>query len=59
MIGDTIAGTGGLKKFRMPDPSRAEGKRGVLRVIYLDQPEKETTYLLYIYGKNEADDLAS
>jgi hypothetical protein len=59
IIGDTIAGTGGLKKFRMPDASRGKGKRGGLRVIYLDLPDKETTYLLFIYGKDEADDLTA
>lgn len=58
-IGDTIAGTGGLKKFRMPDSSRGKGKRGGLRVIYLDLSDREVTYLLYVYGKDEADDLSS
>jgi hypothetical protein len=58
-IGDTIAGTGGLKKFRMSDPSRGKGKRSGLRIIYLDLPDKEVTYLLYLYGKNEADDLTA
>jgi hypothetical protein len=59
LIGNTIAGTGGIKKFRMPDLSRGKGKRGGLRVIYLDLPEKEITYLLYVYGKDEADDLTN
>lgn len=31
----------GIKKFRMPDLSRGKGKRGGLRVIYLDLPDKE------------------
>jgi hypothetical protein len=43
----------------MPDASRGKGKRGGLRVIYLDLPDKETTYLLFIYGKDEADDLTA
>lgn len=58
-IGSTIAGTGGLKKFRMPDQSRGKGKRGGLRVIYLDLPDKEVTYLVFLYGKDQADDLSS
>lgn len=58
-IGDTIAGTGGLRKFRVTDPSRGKGKRGGLRVIFLDLPDKETTYLMLVYGKNEADDLSA
>jgi hypothetical protein len=58
-VGNTIAGTGGLKKFRMSDPSRGKGKRGGLRVIYLDLPDREITYLLYLYTKDEAEDLTS
>lgn len=56
-VGATISGTGGLRKMRAPDPSRQKGKRGGLRIIYLDLPDKERTYLLYLYGKNEAEDL--
>jgi hypothetical protein len=56
-VGKTVAGTGGLKKFRIADPSRAKGKRSGLRVIYLDLPDRDITYLLLLYGKNEADDL--
>ena len=58
-IGNTIAGTGGIRKFRMPDISRGKGKRGGLRIIYLDLAEREITYLLYLYGKDEADDLTN
>jgi hypothetical protein len=58
-IGHTIPGTGGIKKFRMADSSRGKGKRGGLRVIYLDLADKEITYLLYVYGKDEADDLTN
>lgn len=58
-VGDTIANTGGLKKFRMADPSRSKGKRGDLRIIYLDLSDREVTYLLYIYGKDEAEDLTA
>jgi hypothetical protein len=57
--GSTVAGTGGLKKFRVPDPSRGKGKRGGLRVIYLDLVDREVTYLLYLYGKDEAEDLTT
>jgi len=57
VVGDTVANTGGLKKFRMADPSRGKGKRGGLRIIYLDLPDREVTFLLYLYGKDEAEDL--
>lgn len=55
--GSTISGTGGLKKMRVADPKRGKGKRGGLRVIYLDLPAIFVTFLVYIYGKDEADDL--
>lgn len=58
-VGDTIAGTGGLRKFRVADPSRGKGKRGGLRIIFLDLPDREVTYLIYLYGKDEAEDLTS
>lgn len=57
---NTIAGTGGLRKFRVADPSRGKGKRGGLRIIFLDLPDREVTYLtylIYLYGKDEAEDL--
>jgi len=37
----------------------AEKVGGGLRVVYLDLPDREVTYLLYLYGKNEAKDLTS
>lgn len=58
-IGSTIAGTGGLRKFRLADPSRGKGKRGGLRIIFLDLLDRETTYLFLLYGKDEADDLTA
>ncbi len=57
--GATIAGTGGIRKLRAPDPSRKKGKRGGLRILYLDLPDRERTYLLYLYGKDEAEDLTA
>ncbi|MBI2519527.1 MAG: hypothetical protein HYV97_03895 [Bdellovibrio sp.] len=57
--GATISGTGGLRKLRAADPSRQKGKHGGLRVIYLDLPDRERTYFLYVYGKDEAEDLSA
>jgi len=57
--GATIAGTSGIRKLRAPDPSRGKGKRGGLRILYLDLPDRERTYLLYLYGKDEAEDLTA
>lgn len=53
--GDTIAGTGGLRKIRIPINSI--GKRSGGRVIYVDIEIKECIYLLNVYTKNEQIDL--
>lgn len=53
--GDTISGTGGLRKIRIPIDNI--GKRGGGRVIYVDIEIKECIYLLNIYAKNEKTDL--
>jgi hypothetical protein len=57
--GRVIPGTGGLRKLRAADAGRGQGKRGGYRVIYLDIPEAERTYLLALYDKSEKDDLSS
>jgi mRNA-degrading endonuclease RelE of RelBE toxin-antitoxin system len=53
-----IPGTGGLRKLRVPNAAKGKGKRGGYRVIYLDLPGIERTYLLGLYGKGEKADLA-
>jgi hypothetical protein len=57
--GATVAGTGGIRKLRAPDASRGKGKRGGLRILYLDLPDRERTYRLYLFGKDEAEDLTA
>lgn len=52
--GDLEPGTGGLRKIRMRDPGRAQGKRGGARVHYLWLKHKNRIYLIFVYGKNEA-----
>lgn len=56
--GDLDAGTGGLRKIRMPDPSRGKGKRSGARVHYLWLPHVSRIYLLFVYGKHEAASLS-
>lgn len=56
--GDVIQGTGGVRKFRVSDKIRNKGKRGGFRVIFLDLPKYETTYLMLLYGKDTKDDLS-
>lgn len=53
--GDTIQGTGGLRKIRISVDHT--GKRGGGRVIYVDVELKETIYFINVYTKNEKDDL--
>jgi hypothetical protein len=55
--GKIIAGLGGVRKLRIKDVSRGKGKRSGLRVLYLDLPHREVTYLIYMYGKDEAEDI--
>ena len=54
--GDVIRGTGGVRKIRVKKPS--SGKRGGYRVIYLDTPVKQKTFLLTIYDKRMKIDLS-
>ena len=56
--GDVMPGCGGVRKLRVSDPARRKGTRGGLRVLFLDLPHRETTYLIYVYGKDEAEDIS-
>jgi len=56
--GAVIAGTGGVRKLRIEDVERNKGKRGGFRILYLDLPDCQETYLITFYGKDEADDLS-
>jgi len=55
--GDTVAGTGGVRKYRIP--ARGKGTRGGARVIYYYVVRRSTVYLLLAYGKGDAEDLSS
>lgn len=55
--GDTISGTGGLRKIRIPMENRGKGKRGGARVLYVDIELKEKIYFVNVYTKDEKDDL--
>ena len=57
MAGDTIQGTGGLKKLRWS--ANGKGKRGGIRTIYLYLSKREHIHFLTIYAKNEMDDLSA
>ena len=53
--GPVIPGSGGLRKLRWAASGR--GKRGGARIIYYWFTSQEHLLMLYIYPKNEQDDL--
>jgi len=54
-LGRVIQGTGGLRKVRWDASGR--GKRGGVRIIYYWAKPQEEILMLFIYGKDEQDDL--
>ncbi len=55
--GDVIRGGGGLRKIRWA--AKGHGKRGGVRVIYYWWIGKDRISMLFIYPKNEMDDLSA
>lgn len=56
--GAVIPGCGGLRKIRVSHPERVKGKRGGLRVIYLNVPEADRIVLVALYSKARQEDLS-
>ena len=54
-VGKVIPGTGGLRKLRWAVGGR--GKRGGARVIYFWHPARQQLLMLFVFAKNEADNL--
>ena len=55
--GDVIRGGGGLRKIRWA--AKGHGKRGGVRVIYYWWTGKDLISMLFLYPKNEMDDLSA
>jgi hypothetical protein len=53
--GNVIPGTGGLRKLRWGAAGR--GKRGGARIIYFWHQASARILMLFVYAKNERDDL--
>jgi mRNA-degrading endonuclease RelE of RelBE toxin-antitoxin system len=56
-IGEVIAGTGGIRKFRYA-AKEGRGKSGGVRVIYLAITKKGVVHIIDVFGKNEKDNLS-
>jgi hypothetical protein len=57
-VGNLVPGTGGLRKVRLGQRQVGRGKRGGLRVYYLDLAAAGITHLVAIFGKREKADLS-
>jgi hypothetical protein len=57
--GSVMPGCGGLGKIQVVDPRRGKGKRGGIRVIYLQVAEVDVIFLMDVYGKDEQADLSA
>ena len=55
---DTIQGTGGFTKVRVPLKAQNLGKSGALRVIYLDCPIPERVFLMMVYAKSNIGNIS-
>ncbi len=56
-IGNVISGTEGLRKLRWS--IKGKGKRGGIRVLYIDIEEYKIIYLISLLKKNEKDNLTA
>ncbi len=56
-MGAFIPGSGGLRKLRWLGVGK--GKRGGLRIIYYWVSQDHQIYLLYVYKKNQQEDLTA
>lgn len=54
--GEIIPDTGGVRKVRVPAKGRE--KRGGARVVYYFHDEDMPLYALFVYAKNQAEDLS-
>ena len=54
--GALVPGLGGIRKARVPNPSRGKGKRGGYRYLYLYFERRQHIHLLILLDKNEQED---
>lgn len=56
--GDVVSGAGGTRKMRVGNQFRGKGKSGGYRVLFLDLPQVEKTFLIFLYDKDELENLS-
>ena len=56
--GRLVPGLGGIRKARAADPVRGKGKRGGFRYLYLYFVTDQEIHLLYLFDKDEQEDLS-
>ena len=59
LAGTVDASACGLRKIRMRDRNRGQGKRFGARVYYLYAPHRQTIFLVFIYRKDVQDILTA
>ena len=57
--GDVVPGLAGLRKLRWTQQRRNKGKRGGTRVVYFYALSVHTVVLLYMYSKDEKENLTN
>jgi hypothetical protein len=57
--GAVMTGCGGMRKMRVADPRRGNGKQGGVRVVYLHLEEQDQIHFITIYAKDQKDDLSA
>lgn len=55
--GDVVKGLGGIRKARVSNPRRGKGQRGGFRYMYLYLEQKDHIRLLFLFDKDEQEDL--
>lgn len=55
---DSISGTGGFTKLRVPFRAQKRGKSGSARVIYFDCVIPKRTFLILIYSKSDFENIS-
>ena len=55
--GDMVKGLGGIRKARVSNPRRGKGQRGGFRYMYLYLEHRDHVHLLFLFDKNEQEDL--